>query len=64
MKPVFGAIHEVMLGLPGRDEQIENWCKSLRNMGAPPASPSWATPSCPSASGAPLGIREEGAEPM
>ena len=24
---------KVILGLPGRDEQIENWCKSLRNMG-------------------------------
>ena len=23
-----------MFGLPGRDEQIENWCKTLRNMGA------------------------------
>jgi len=23
-----------MLGLPGRDEQIDNWCKTLRNMGA------------------------------
>ena len=26
--------YRVMLGLPGRDEQIENWCKTLRNMGA------------------------------
>ena len=24
---------KVLLGLPGRDEQIENWCKTLRNMG-------------------------------
>ena len=24
---------KIILGLPGRDEQIENWCKSLRNMG-------------------------------
>ena len=26
--------YRVTLGLPGRDEQIENWCKVLRNMGA------------------------------
>ena len=26
--------YKVMLGLSGRDEQIENWCKTLRNMGA------------------------------
>lgn len=26
--------YRVMLGLPGRDEQIDNWCKTLRNMGA------------------------------
>ncbi len=26
--------YRVMLGLPGRDEQIENWCKNLRNIGA------------------------------
>ena len=24
----------IKLGLPGRDEQIDNWCKTLRNMGA------------------------------
>lgn len=24
---------QVLLGLPGRDQQIENWCRSLRNMG-------------------------------
>ncbi|MDP3062440.1 MAG: mannonate dehydratase [Chloroflexota bacterium] len=24
---------KVMLGLPGRDQQIENWCKTLRNTG-------------------------------
>ena len=24
---------KVIYGLPGRDEQIENWCKTLRNMG-------------------------------
>jgi len=26
--------YRVMLGLPGRDEQIENWCQTLRNIGA------------------------------
>ncbi len=26
--------YRVMLGFPGRDEQIANWCKTLRNMGA------------------------------
>ena len=26
--------YKVMLGLPRRDEQIDNWCKTLRNMGA------------------------------
>jgi mannonate dehydratase len=26
--------YKIMFGLPGRDEQIENWHKSLRNMGA------------------------------
>ena len=25
---------KIKLGLPGRDEQIGNWCKNLRNMGA------------------------------
>ena len=24
---------KIQLGLPGRDKQIENWCKTLRNMG-------------------------------
>jgi len=28
-----GVADNVILSLPGRDEQIENWCKSLRNMG-------------------------------
>ena len=25
---------KIKLGLPGQDEQIDNWCKTLRNMGA------------------------------
>ncbi len=32
--PPWHFYYRVMLGLPGRDEQIENWCKTLRNMGA------------------------------
>ena len=30
----WGMCYKWMLGLPGRDEQIANWCRTLENMGA------------------------------
>ena len=51
---------KAMLGLPGRDEQIENYQTTIRNWAAP-ASRSSATTSCPTRSGAPTARRRPAA---